>query len=399
MIKHLALAALLVSGTAQAATAPPAAAFYNSIGVVGHVYYANPIWYQRLGELGVANLRTKLATNKGAADRLRPFFSSGGKVNATIVASSGGTLSKDEATRNLAFLKNYVGLANVNGIEGPNEFNANTLPNWATVERDFVKWLHDTVRADAAFNNVPLVAPSVFKRRLEDYAALGDLSPWVDRGCIHYYSGQRRPTLTGKPSFTMEASLKAAAKLAPGKPIRMTETGWQAPGGNIPISNTAAAKYILRDYFDSFGYGVEKTFLYQIQDDQTNLFGLTDPNGNPKPQFFALKNLVALFKDAGAAAGSLDYTISGAPADMKQYAFRKSDGNYLLVMYRDVDSWKSGRDLTYAPVNVTVSFGSAYSRLEVFEPTYSAEVKKSAVSVSSIQVPVADHVVVVRVMA
>jgi len=395
-------AGLSVASAATAAPitpTAPASKFYNSLGINGHVWYANTIWYKRLVELGVPNLRGKIATNRGAADQLKPFFASGGKLNASIVASSGGTLNKDEATRNIAFLKNYIGVQNLSGIEGPNEFNASsgTVPNWATVERDFVKWTHDTVRADPAFNGVPLIAPSVYRRLTADYAALGDLSAWVDEGCIHYYSGDRRPPLTGSPSFTMEASLKAASVLAPGKPIRMTESGWQAVAGTMPITLRAQAKYVVRDYFDSFSYGVPKTFMYQIQDDQTNLWGLTDPNGNPKPAFLALKNLVQLVRDTGTSSGTVGYTISGAPPTLKSYSFTRSDGSALIAFYLDVDSWnKSTKKDVETSVPVTVTLSAPASKVEVFQPTFNSAAIATG-SGSTISTPATDQLTIIRV--
>jgi len=308
------------------------------------------------------------------------------------VQTSGGTLDKAAAQKNLAFLKSSVGLSHVSGIEGPNEFNQGHPANWASTEREFVHWLHDTVRADSAFNDVPLIAPSVWKRLLADYQALGDLSAWVDRGCIHYYSGAKRPTLTG--GNTMEGALRDASILAPGKPIRMTETGWQAPSGNVPVSLRAQAKYVLRNHFDAFGYGVEKVFIYQLMDDQTNLFGLTDANANPKPAFYALKNLAALFKDT-PSSGTLGYSIGSAPAALKLFDFSKSDGSFLLVMYLDVDSYRNGKDIE-TQAQVTVNLAKPATSVELYEPTFSATPRALA-SGSSIAVTVSDQVAILKI--
>lgn len=376
------------------ASAVPASKFYQSIGVNWHPWYVNPIAYKRLVELGVPNVRGKIGTNRTAVTNLQPFFQAGGKLNATIIASKDGTLDKADAKRNLDFLKNTVGLSHVSGIEGPNEFNINHTAGWATQEREFVQWLHDTVRADAAYNSVPIIAPSVWKRILADYQALGDLSAWVDKGCIHYYSGNRRPTLTGAPSFTMQGSLQAANQLAPGKPIWMTETGWQSPAGNQPISLRAQAKYVLRDYFDAFGYGVEKTFMYQLQDDQTNLFGLTDPNGNPKLSFTALKNLIELVKDTQPSSGQIGYSFTNAPSSLKSIELSKSDGTFLIAFYLDVDSYdvRNRRDIeSNVPVTLNVS-----GKIEVYQPTFNSSPITTS-SGSSFPLFASDQLTVVKV--
>jgi hypothetical protein len=378
---------------ATSVRAVPAGNFYKALGVNAHAWYVNNAWPQRLVELGVPNVRGKVGTSKDFVTKLGPFLAGGGKIDATIIQSNGGTLDKADAAKNLAFLKNYVGLQYVSGIEGPNEFNNGEPPNWAATERDFVHWLHDTVRADAAFRAVPLIAPSVWKRILADYQALGDLSAWVDKGCIHYYSGVRRPTLTG--GNTMQGALRDASILAPGKTIWMTETGWQAPTGADPISPRAQAKYVVRDYFDAFGYGVEKVFNYQIMDDQTNLFGLTDAYANPKPSFYALKNMAALVKDSGGGYGTLDYSLSGAPASLKQMLLQKSDGSFLLVLWLDVDSWVQGRDVDTV-VPVTVNLAQPATSFAVYQPTFSSTAQQSG-SGNKITVFAADQVTVVKI--
>ena len=387
---------LLLPGRAAAATATvPASSFYQSLGINGHSWYANTVWYQRLIELGVPNLRAKAASNKDFINRLGTFFGNGGKLNATIVHSGDPTLDKNEATKNIAFLKSYVGLQRVSGIEGPNEFNSDHPTNWVSILRDFVKWLHDTVRADSAFNSVPIIGPSIWKRIKADYQALGDISAYIDKGCIHFYSTQRRPTLTN--DNTMPGALSDAHIIAPNRPLWMTESGWQSPNGNIPISTRSQAKYVVRDYFDAFGFGVEKLFMYQIMDDQPNQFGLCDTGANPKPAFNALKNMTALVKDQNPGRGSLGYTISGAPSSLKSFSFSKSDGSYLLVLYLDVESYdaKARKDLEYA-VPVTVNLSSKARKLEVYQPTFSASVQDSG-SGSSVPLMATDHATVVKV--
>ena len=389
--------ALILPGRAAGAAAAttPAVKFYQSLGINGHFWYANTAWYQRLMELGVPNLRAKAASNKDFISRLGPFFSSGGKLNATIVHSGEPTLDKVEATKNLAFLKDYVGLQRVSGVEGPNEFNSDHPPNWVPILRDFVKWLHDTVRADVAFKSTPIIGPSIWKRIRDDYIALGDISQWIDKGCIHFYSTQRRPTMTN--DNTMPGALSDAHIIAPGKTLWMTESGWMSPNGAIPVSTRCQAKYVARDYFDAFGFGVEKLFMYQIIDDQVNQFGLCDAGANPKPAFNALKNVTALFKDQYAGRGSLGYSISGAPTSLKSFAFSKSDGSYLLVLYLDVDSYdaKLRKDLEYA-VPVTVNLSASARKIEVYQPAFSAAIQDSGRG-NKIPLFATDHPTIVKV--
>jgi len=373
----------------------PAANFFNSIGVNAHSWYTNTSWPQRLLELGILNIRGKIGQSTDVVQKLQTFFSNGGKINTGIVQSNQGILDKTGAQKSINFLKSNVGLQRVSGIEGPNEFNNGAPTNWASTLRDFTKWLHDTVRADASFNPIPLIAPSIWKRLLSDYKALGDVSAWVDKGCIHYYSGAQFPTTSG--TDTMQAALQNISIIAPGKPIWMTETGWQAPSGNWPVSLRAQAKYVLRDYFDAFGFGVEKVFMYQLIDDQPSLFGLCDALARPKPAFTALKNLVALVKDTSASRGSLGYSIANAPSTLKSFSFSKSDGTFLLVLYLNVSSW----NVRYAKdvesfVGVTVNLATSARQVEIYQPTFNSAVVSTA-SGSSIPLYATDQVTVLKI--
>ena len=199
----------------------------------------------------------------------------------------------------------------------------------------------------------------------------------MDKGCIHYYSGGQRPTTSG--TDTMQAALQNVSIIAPGKTIWMTESGWQAPSGNWPISLRAQAKYVLRDYFDAFGYGVERLFMYQLIDDQSSLFGLCDAAGNPKPAYNALKNLVGLVKDPTASRASIGYTVANAPSSLKSFSFSKSDGTFLIVLYLDVNSWdvRSRKDLEYA-VPVTVNLSTSARGIDIYQPTFNSAVVSSA---------------------
>lgn len=399
MLSLALVTALAMPDAAWARTAAiPAGKFYNAIGINAHgVLYPNNTWPQRLVELDIRNVRGRVGQSTTFVSQLGAFFAQGGKITTNIVQSSNGTLDKVGAAKSLAFLKQNVGAQRVAGIEGPNEFNnTSTRPaNWATVERDFIKWQHDTVRADATFNAVPLIAPSVWTRLVTDYKALGDLSQWVDKDCIHYYSGFRRPTLTGPTAYNMVQALRDASMLAPTKPIWMTETGWMT-GGNVPMSPRAQAKYVLRDYFDAFGNGVEKIFDYQLMDDDTNLYGLTDVSARPKLAFYALKNMAALVKDNAGGSGVLDYTVSGAPSSLKQMLLQKSDGSFLLVLWLDVDSYNMSlrRDIE-TKVPVTINLAQSMTA-EVYQPTFSATMQSSG-SGQSIPVFIGDEITVVRI--
>lgn len=398
----LSLLLTLPSSPAFAAPVPakPAAAFFDSLCLNTHPSWlstptwATPAYSGFVNDIGVKTTRGLLGRNKTALANMKPFFDAGGKHITTVVQSwgTGGKLDRTAAAANIDFAISQGIVGSVYGFEGANEFNIDHTAGWATELRGFTQWMSGYVRSKPALAGTKLVGPSIYKRILADYQALGNIDAYVDRGALHYYSGNQRPTRTGSGDKTIAGAFRDAHILTP-DPILVTETGYQIPG----VSERVQAIYNNRLVFDLFEQGAERSCIYELADD-SKLFGLmTADLKRKRPAYYALKNLTALFKDSGTATGSLDYTLSGAPADMKRHLFRTSGGNYLLVLYRDVDSFRSGHDVTYAPVNVTVTFGSAVSRLEIFEPTFDANAKKSVVSASSIAVPVADQVEVLRV--
>ena len=384
--------ALALPGRALAQTGTASAGkLFQMMGVNLQVWYAKNAWPQRLLELGVPNVRTNCHENKDFISRIGTWLGTGGRINSIISTST--PLDKAMAARNLNFLKGYVGLRNISGIEGPNEYNGATT-NWAAELRAFVQWTHSTVRADSAFANIPLIAPSL-KYNPAHYSALGDLSRYVDRGNIHFYSGRLRPTLGG--GTTMPGALSIASATAPGRPIWMTESGWQALVGNAAISLKAQAKYVVRNYFDAFGFGVEKLFTFHLMDNISKLFGLCNADASPKPSFFALKNLVALFKDPITSARSLSYSVSGAPASLKAFPFSKSDGSFLLAFYLDVNSFdpQALRDID-TNVRVTVRFPVKARRIEVYQPTFTPNML-IALSGTEASVTASDELTVLKI--
>jgi hypothetical protein len=379
---------LPVAAFASSTSAPAASRFFDAIGINVHpgwlgtnTSWGTQDWPSRLSELGVLQSRGFLGHSKAMLPKMQAFFDAGGRHCTTVVQSStGGTLDRTAAKHNIDFAASLP----ISGLEGPNEFNKGHPSDWATTLRDFMEWMHDAVRGRA-----PVVAPSIWSRILADYQALGDISAYVEKGCIHFYSGGHRPTKSNQG--TMEDELREAQIIAPGKPQFMTETGWKTN----QVSERAQAKYVLRNYFDAFGYDVEKVHTYELMDDNSNLYGLCTATTEPKPAFYALKNLAALFRDSGGGEGNVSFEVSEAPASLKLFPFRRSIGEYLLALYLDVESYdlKTMSDIeTSAPV--TILFPSSVSG-EIYQPTFnSSPVKSFSGPTLSLSVP--DDVTVLR---
>jgi hypothetical protein len=410
-------ATMLVSPkvAAAATTTFSAAALYDSIGICTHpcwrtTNWGTVPWENALISSGVRHTRGDLGHGAGADSgmtHLSKFFATGGKLCAFI---TGETLDKTSAQADITYLATKVGAQHLSGIESVNEYNnPNTRPiNWASQLKAFQTWLYGTVKANSALKTVPVVAPSMWCQVRADYLSLGNLEPNINMGCMHYYPGGLRPTLanvTGSGTITIQQAVANAHILGTREQLYATEFGYDTPGPNRPLSGwvvtqRAAAKYIVRGLFDLFTNGTQKTFIYELMDDpgKNHYWGLCDANLNPKPAFTALKNTVALIKDNYVRLSSLGYMLSSAPADLKQYVFSKSDGSYLLVLYRDIDSYNRStyRDIDAVPIYVVVKLSVTARKIEVFRPTFESTSQGSATG-NSIMVPVDDQVTIVKI--
>jgi len=411
---------------AAAVRAVPARRFVDTVGICTHPHWGGTLWdtlpwQSHFLETGVKNTRGKMGRGTGgkaALADMQPLFSAGVKICATVTDQANG-LDRVGTKANLDFLANVVGAQNLSGIESANEYsNPSTRPaDWAAQIRDYQKWLRDTVRSMPAFNNVPLIAPSVWGRLTWDYNTLGNLEPNVDRGCLHWYTGGRRPSIAGSPSsrnelgdgtfYKMADGIREAKVLAPTKGMYITEYGHPITGPNSPLSGyiiteTAAAKYILRGLLDGFGEGMEKINVYSLIDDpnRSKYHGLLDVNLRRRLTYNAIKNLMGLFADSGSLAtpDALDFTLTGTTAVMKRQLFQKSDRSFLLTIYQDVDSYDRAnkRDASVPAVSVGLSLTQA-ANIQVYTPSLSATAVKTASAVTSTTIPVGDHVTVVKI--
>jgi hypothetical protein len=275
------------------------------------------------------------------------------------------------------------------------------------------------VKSHPRLAGVPVVGPSIWGRRTEDYLELGNLQRNVDKACLHYYTGGRRPTRAGRPGgrdegggerdYSISDALRDAAVIAPAKPMWITEYGFPVAGPGTPLSGhmiteTAAAKYLVRGLLDAFGLGVEKIYIYSLIDDvqrsPPRYHGLLDGSMRRRPAFNAVKNLMALFADRGAPSrpAALDYNLGNLAPGIKQQLFQKSDGSFLLTLYQDVDSYDRGskRDIAVRPMPVQLALARA-SRIDIFTPSTSAAPVRTAANARSLVIPVGDQVTVVRI--
>ncbi len=323
-----------------------------------------------------------------------------------------------------------VGAANILAFEGPNEVDNNN-EGWGGKTAYGAR-----ARAfqAAMYAHAKQIAPSIAVLGLTVTSAagaqaVGDISAHMDAGTLHPYPDGDVPTAHLSQMESSFAPIDAAKK-----PWWVTETGYHTspnatealyqPG----VSDIAQSKYVPRLYLDYFAAGIPYTSVYELideHDDRTNAeanYGLMYYDGDPKPAYGALRNLLALLADRGAAftPTSLAYTISGATGTIRQSLFEKRDGRFYLVLWNDVPVYrpkavtglegrvrkywervagadKEVRDVFNAPVPVTVSLAAKARTVTLYAPIRGAEPLSVSSDVSTIVVPVPDNPVVVEI--
>lgn len=360
--------------------------------------YRNFKWQPLIAELGVHHTRGSIGHQKDDLQYMKPLFDAGVKHCATIVQSSGGTLGWDDtlktypdALANIKAVRDIWGPSNIIALEGPNEFNnPKTKPaDWAAQLRKFVIWMHNTVRSMPELANCKILPPAIWGRLLADYQALGSVDAYVDAGCLHYYTNTKPPT---KSNTSYDQALINASILTP-------KIKWETESGySDAVGPKVKAKYTARLLFETLlrSDRIQRIYNYELFDSKdTPKWGLRDELLNPRPAFYAIKNVMALYKDSGIPALTpLDIQIVSVGADQLHYVVhQKADGSYLVALFRDVISTEADM----APAMVKVTLAKVPSSVQHFQPTFDA-MPKIIPAAATFTVPVSDQVSVLRLV-
>jgi hypothetical protein len=176
------------------------------------------------------------------------------------------------------------------------------------------------------------------------------------------------------------ANMPHCERVAPGKPVRITEAGYQTnlEGGSQPgVSERVQAIYTERLLLQRFLEGVRRTDLWAIVDQEcggnSDLFGLYRCDWSAKPAARALKRLLAQTEanapDAGATLLRLGF--DDAPADLRWQTFKEPGGDLIVALWRTASIWDrdAKRDLPLSPARVEVAYAGPVARLRQYDPT------------------------------
>jgi hypothetical protein len=358
------------------ATATTAPAFRQTIGVnaapswLDSPYGEWPRIISRIREMGATNIRAvaPISTNEGwnraVWGRINDAVEAGLKFNFLLSydCSMGGPVD-----RCIEALRTRVPGSGVVSVEWPNEPDHEKDPNWVAKVTTWGRAIHASMKGHPATRGIPILGPSLVAP--EAPSVLGDQSALVDVGNLHPYTGGLSPS----PEHMLRERVRMAA-VTGNKPLVATEAGFHtvmsSTGGFKPVDEGVSAVYTVRTFLEHFVSGIQKTYVFQLQDhrpEPTNPemnFGLLRHDGSPRPAFTAVKNLMGMVGTQGPSRpAALSYSIAGDTSDLRQLVLHKGDGTHLVVLWRTASIWNrdAKQRVGVAPRRLTVSLPGAAS--------------------------------------
>lgn len=289
-------------------------------------------------------------------------------------------------------------------VEGPNEpnnpgftfrYRGKPFPEGAAEQ---MRDLRDLLR-QSPLSHVPIANTGLGGGPETDADRLG-VVPEATFGTAHAYYGVDAPR-----RFTR--GLVPARKMAPGRPMLITETGNCTPPVRTDwcaVSEDVQAKYTLMALADAFEIGVVRTYLYELVDQEPDPggadierhFGLFRTDWSPKPAAIALANLRGVL-GAGSLSdsysGALDYSLAG----VRTVLLRRNDGAFLIMAWFDADLWdaKGQGAREVAPRPFTLRLGARPQSVMMFDPLDAS--RRPLGRATEVRLELPDHPVVIEV--
>jgi hypothetical protein len=266
----------------------------------------------------------------------------------------------------------------LDGIEGPNEpdqfgLHYNGLSG-AAAATALQTELYRTVKADPRLQSVPVYCPALSFPAPGGLAdRLGNLAPVCDVASAHVYVENH--TLGAQMVDEYIARWSAfPAVFVPGRPRVITEGGWLTTPDHVDgVDEPTQARYILTYLLDAFSGGIQRTYIYDLSDSGSETFGLFHADGTPKPAAAMLAKLQTLL-DCNCPSGepgtsNLSYTIDKLPEHGHHLLLRRSDGAFILALWREVVLWdrRSHVSISVAPARISVHLNAAPRRVELVD--------------------------------
>lgn len=392
-------------------TAQSAFDFMNSVGVNTHLNYFDRTYgdiglvERELKSLGVRHLRDgahlqNADYNKELYGRWTRLGGAGIRFDAVLDPRSAiGTVNGEK----LGQISDLSGNT-IEAFEGPNELDISNIPNWAAVGRSYQPEIYEAVNSMSKTRAISVVGPSM--AFAANGADVGNISKYLNYGNLHPYpAGQM-------PSVIFPSQQDFALLMSGTKAVFATESGYHNALNDHrdqpAVSESAAAKYVPRLLLENYLHGIARTYLYELMDEAPDPglqemqmhWGLLRSDGTEKPAFGALKNLLSETADTAEPArlSTLSYSMTGQNSGTHQLLLQKSTGQFVLILWQEVNSYDLKRqvDIANAAQAVTLSFGMTAKNISVYEPAVQASPVGVYTGVQNIRVSVPDHPLVIQ---
>jgi hypothetical protein len=327
-----------------------------------------------LSDLGVRHVRDDLRTNDPREYAgIKTVADKGIKFNLIM----GNPSSPDSAATYVNTVATQLPAGSVESLEGSNEWDLSGDPLWAvnllTRQRD----LYQAAKANPATAALPVLSPALaFKW---NYVTAGDLSPYADVANGHMYPGGYKPS-----NEVSQITTAIRGSVPSTKPLITTEAGYHnalnTTNGHLPVPENVAGVYTPRVLLEHYLHGDQRVYTYELVDefDDPGLtnpeahFGLLHRDFTPKPAYSAMKNLLGLLSDPGATftPQALPIKITGFPSDGKYVITQKRNGQYVVLLWRDVQIYDpvTKQPTPVTPTSTTVQLAKT-SNVKVYRPS------------------------------
>jgi hypothetical protein len=290
-------------------------------------------------------------------------------------------------------------------IESPNEINGSDgeqgINNWEQCVRDFLAAQEQLVNGEWQIVGPTVIGPN---------DTLGNVEQWVDFGNMHPYPGGLPPDDAADPDNGITFNLPKARVMTPTKPIFATETGYHTnednTSPNAPVPEAVQGKYMVRLMLEAFRRDLPHTDIYGLVEKCTDevgtngfAYGLYRCDWTKKPAADAMHNLNATVGSGSPALTQLAMRVDSGPSDLRQVVLRRSDGAYVVALWRYASLWNrvTRQTLVVTPQDVTLTLPYANSVGSVRPNQSATETGLTLNANKQVTVPVAGEAVLLVV--
>ena len=117
-------------------------------------------------------------------------------------------------------------------------------------------------------------------------------APYMDAVSIHPYIGDAAPDAANLGQFIRDARV-LVDRFDPGKPIWITEFGYDTGDRLESITTAQQADYLADFYRVAWRQGIQNAFVHVLRDSTEAQYGLVDTTFSPKPAYETLRQLLA----------------------------------------------------------------------------------------------------------